>query len=175
MRRESLCTACFAIFCSVGSTLVFAEDLSALTSKDGRIQIRVPDGYSEKPPAAPAKIEATDDATNAAILVIAEQRQHCVSLQAYGNRVRSKMLAKLTDAQSDAGEEIKIGESPAIRYEMTGIAASGKRMAFLLTVVETKTYDVQVLGGIQRSEFADHRAEFIAASNSLKELAPKQQ
>ena len=159
--------------------LVSCSGLSAragetLTSKDGRVQIQLPEGYSEKTPPKPTiKIEAVDGGAGATLLVISENQKDFASLAEYGEIVRGQMMERLKDPQGNAGEKLEIGDHPAIRYEITGISSNGMRMAFLVTVIQTETRFNQVVGSCMRVNFADHKADFVKVAETLKELPPK--
>jgi hypothetical protein len=166
--------SCFLLLigCFLGS--VRAAEPVILTSRDGRIQLHVPDGYSERtPPKAVISLEALNYAESATILVISEGQSQFDSLQAYGEIIRQMMLDKLKDAQSDSGIKLQISGNPAIRYEITGISSGGLRMGFLVTIIQTETRFTQVIGSCVRAQFSDRKDEFAKIAATLKEIPAK--
>ena len=159
---------------SLLSCAALAAEPSTLTTRDGRIQVQLPDGYDPKtPPRKEIQLEATNDAEGTTILIISESQREFDSLQAYAELVRQAMTARLKDPQADAGEKLELNGNPAIRYEITGISTNGLRMAFQVTIIQTETRFSQVIGSSLRSRFTDRKEEFAKVAGSLKELPAK--
>lgn len=167
-RRHVLCAALIA-------TLMIARaGGEQLTSHDDRIQLEIPDDYAPtKTPPAPFTLEASSRESNAAVLLLTEPKASHPDLKTAAGAMQQDLLAKLRDGQSDEGKPLAIGECSALRYEITGINAKGRRVAFVVTVIQTQTRYCEVACCCPRAQLADLRKEFNAIADSLKERPAK--
>ena len=78
----------------ISCSAVSARADQTLTSRDGRVQLQVPDGFSEKAPSkSDIKIQAVDSA-GTTLMVISESQSEFASLREYGDIVRDQMLGQ---------------------------------------------------------------------------------
>jgi hypothetical protein len=170
MNPAPLLWAIALLVLSMLATTTSAAEPTVMTTKDGRIQVQLPDGYTEQSPIKKEiSLQAVNESKDATIFIISEHQKDFDSLQGYAEIVRGLMLDKLQDGQSDAGEKLELGGNPAIRYEITGLS-KGFRLAYQLTVIQTETRFNQVLASTTRKQFADCKEEFEKVAKSLKEL-----
>lgn len=138
-----------------------------LVSKDGRVALNLPAGWTEQPTDSSERVQATDGTHY--VLVITENKEDFANLRAYTETVRKQMTGRLTDADNTDITELRLGGNPAMRCEIFGTHSSGVRVGFLVTVVETGTRFTQVIGWAARSAYRTDREILASLPEGLEE------
>jgi hypothetical protein len=140
----------------------------ALTSKDARVELQLPDGWQVQEHDR-RSVGTKDDGYY--VLLISENKDDFADLKAYGKLVIDHMLEKFSEGKASEGRPVKLGDRPALRYEITGTSAKGLRLAYVVTVVETKAHFNQVVSWTLNSQFAANRQDMGELANGVHEVA----
>jgi hypothetical protein len=151
----------------ISLTFIARAAAETLTGADGHIELQLPDGWHGQTPDQPGWLKASNQ--NRYVLVISENKDDFVDINAYGELVTKQMVKRLQGGEASAPQQITVGGRPALRYDIFGTIDNGLRIGYLLTVVETQHRFSQVLGWTLRSEFDTHKDELGALANGLRE------
>jgi hypothetical protein len=147
-----------------------AAGAPALTSKDGRVQLQLPDGWHVQ--AFDQKnVKGLGSNDHYFVALISDNKEDFAGLKAYSQIVVDQMVHKFKDAKASEGRPVKLGEFPALRYEITGTTNKGLRLAYVLTVVETKGHFNQVVSWTVNSQFATYKHKMGELANGVHEMA----
>jgi predicted small secreted protein len=144
-------------------------------SADGRIQLHLPSGWREAEiQGSIGKIQAKSGADkDAFVSVISEPKAdlHHDSIQDYAHSILAIEAGKgkLANRTVSEPKNLKIGECPAVQYEVRGTVGH-TNIVYVKTFVETATRWNQVLCWTTPSHLDDVRADFQAIDESFKEL-----
>jgi hypothetical protein len=148
---------------------------SDATSKDGRVQIHLPSGWHEAElPGSIGKIQAKAAADrDAYVSVISEPKEdlHHDSIQDYARSILKieASKGKLSNRSTTGPKDLKVGDYPAVQYEVRGTAGN-INVVYVKTFVETPTRWNQILCWTTPSHLDDVRGDFQAIYESFKEL-----
>ncbi len=104
---------------------------------------------------------------DAYVAVAVERRPAGVSLDDYAAAVAEHMLARLTAATRTPFTRVAVDGRPARRCEVTG-TVGGQSIGYVVTVVETTTGFVQVVGWTAADHLAANRALLTDAADGLR-------
>ena len=144
---------------------------TTLTSPDGRIQLRLPDGWVKaggEP--SPTEMWARDQATGATCMVTWADKSNGVNLAKYAQSLKDEAQAAIKDLHSTDPKDERIGGHPAIRYDLTGVAGR-VRCGLVLTVMETDTRFAGIFVKSELAQFDEHKAGFAKLAEGLTETA----
>jgi hypothetical protein len=169
--RDRVLTLCVALLLS--SPLpqsARAAGAPALTSQDGRVQLQLPDGWHVQ--AVDQKyVRRLGSNDHYFVALISNNKEDYTGLKAYSQIAVDGIVHKVKDAKASEGRPVKLGEFPALRYEITGTTDKGVRLGYVLTVVETKGYFNQVLSWTMKSQFATYKLKMGELANGVHERA----
>jgi len=143
-------------------------------SQDGRIQLHLPSGWSEAQlPGSIGKIQAKATFKDAYCSVISESKQDLKhnSIQDYARSILAIEVgkAKLKDRTVSDAKDLKVGDYPAVQYEVRG-TVNNINVVYVKTFIETPTRWNQVLCWSTPSKVDNARGDFQAIYESFKEL-----
>jgi hypothetical protein len=146
----------------------------AFQSKDGEIQLTLPDGWQQTTPKNPAIIiDAENVANHEHANVLAEaSADFSESLQEYAKGRAESMGRNLDNSVVSQPTSVKAAGKDAIQYEIHGTTktAGHIKLGYLMTVVQGSSHFIQVIGWSTQSHFADGRSDFVALADGISEL-----
>ena len=160
---------------SAASCNKFGGGGSDAKSKDGRVQIHLPDGWNEAElPGSIGKIQAkAGPDKNAYVSVISEPKEdvHHHSIQEYAQSILKIEAgkSKLADRTVSDPKDMKVGDYSAVQYEVRGTMGNVS-LVYVKTFVETPTRWNQVLCWTTPSHLNDVRGDFQSIWESFKEV-----
>lgn len=150
---------------AIGSILAAAVSLhadDASTTIPGRsmpIQLTVPTGWTQEAPRGVAEIMAHNQADEDVVVVVAETRSDFEeTLAEYAKGRIDAIVKKLDQPTVSDPESTSVNGHDAYRYEIHGIISADKvHIGYVVTVLQSNTYFVQILACSPESKFeADH-------------------
>jgi len=163
--------------CLLLTGLLFATSLYAdqtLKSKDGEIQLTLPDGWKEKSTEnASITIDAENVAKHEYVMVLSEASADFADpFEKYAKDRAVAMGDKLDDSTVSDVKPVKANGKDALQYEIHGITKSPRvKVAYLLTVVKGDSHFIQVVGWATESKFAAGLKDFAALPDGISEVA----
>ena len=136
-----------------------AGSSTTLKSKDGQVQLVVPEGWvAEKSSNPGAAIEARNDDSDAFVMVmIADRDDPYLALDDYAKTRRDEVLSHLVKPKCSNPEPIEVNGFKAIRYEIHGVSPASKvDFGFFLTIVQLRRHYLEVVAWSVGEDFADN-------------------
>jgi hypothetical protein len=119
------------------------------------------------------KIGAAREKEGEYVEIIADPRDQFVNnLEQYADAKLETMVVLLEGAKVTSDGPMEIGGRHAIRFEIEGkLPDSGVKIGYVLTVIETKDYYIQVIAWAPGKKFADHRGELQGLASGFAPVA----
>jgi hypothetical protein len=159
-----------------GSTFAFAKDKPdlVLTSKDGHLQITLPDGWAkaDRLPAA-AQLMALNAAKHSYVELVSESSEdYAGTLEEYAQNRKAFIVGKLANATATDLKKISVNGAEAFRFESHGVLKEAKvKVAYTITVMKVGKNFVQVIAWTAESHFADELPELEKLASAVVETA----
>jgi hypothetical protein len=154
------------------SPTLHADDSITLTSPNRQYTLTAPKGWGS----ADFKVEniqigASNPRRGEYAEVIADrQEDYAGSLKEFAEAKRDTMAMSLDNPRLFPGQKLKINKQDAYRYEIHGqLPNTNISVAYCLTVLETKTHYIQIVGWSEESHFAENSAELCSLANGFSE------
>jgi hypothetical protein len=147
-----------------------ADADTTIKSRDGTVELTVPNGWHEGKPFGPAiKIMATS-ARGSIVFVRVVSKEDFKDLKAVADVALERLKKNMPDAEPKT-ENVKINNMPAIRISMEGTQANGQRKGFLLTFFETDGRYVDVVTSANASVFKSEEQTLASLASQVKIMA----
>jgi hypothetical protein len=143
-----------------------------LKSTDGQSQIILPGGWKEHPKLNDAaQLQASNLTKNLYVVVLTESKEDFdnLSLAEHSAITRNRLLESLTAYEVKGPWNLNIKGTPAIQFEIRGLAKNFN-VAYLHTTVETAKNFHQILAWTSKSGFEKNRAELERIIDSFLEI-----
>jgi hypothetical protein len=166
-------TTLFAVAFAFLLAPVRADDTSSnvtLKSKDGQVQLVMPDGWIMQPSSNPsAALEARNEDGNAFVMVLVVNRDDpYLPLADYAKERRDEVLSHLVNSKFTGPEELQISGGKALQYELHGTSAGSKiDFAYFLTVAQMKHHYVEVVSWTAERHFSEFSGALKAAAKNV--------
>jgi hypothetical protein len=151
---------------------VRADDGEALSSRDGQYTLRVPkDWRATDFHVDNVEIGASNPHRGEYAEVIADrQEDYAGSLKQFAEAKRDTMAMSLDNPRLSPGEQLKVNGQNAFRYELHGtLPGSNVAVGYCLTILETKTHYIQVVGWTEDSHFLQNHEELNSLAAGFSE------
>jgi hypothetical protein len=172
MKKDICMVNRIALVVAVVLTAAFAQSASADTtikSKDGSVELTVPNGWREGKPFGPAIKLVAMSARGGLVFVRLVSKEDFRDLKSVVNASVERLKKNMPDAEPKL-EDIKVNNKPAIRVSIEGTQANGQRRGFLLTFFESDANYVDVAAMAKASAFKREMPEFAAMASRVKIL-----
>lgn len=148
-------------------TFAVAAQADTLKSKDGTLQLTVPNGWRESTPFGPAiKIQATSG-RGAVVMVRTVPKEDFVDFKSFANAGVARLKRNMPDADPKF-EDIKINGVPSIRVSFTGTQANGLKKGYILTFLEVGGMFIDVITSAHASAFEAEKPAMEGMAAQLK-------
>jgi hypothetical protein len=162
------------LFVGLSVVSCIKREPAALRSVDGTLELALPAGWEESShKAASAQIQATNAEKHLYVEVLSEPRADFnATLAQYAAGRQGHVVTALKDSGSSAPQNVQVGDFPAVQYEIHGTSAKSElKLGYVLTVVQTQHYYVQVVGWTTESHYADGVEELKKIPAGIREVA----
>lgn len=168
------CLCIFFLMVIGFSPLRSMADALILSNSHLNIQLSLPDGWSEMPHASEGQIEATNADKYEWIEILAVRKADVdASFAEYAASRADPLFNRLIKKSRTPPENIRVNDYNALRCEIHGVVASSHiRVAYVLTLLESPTYYVEVVAWTSQSQFKDDEADLKALANGFSEKSP---
>jgi hypothetical protein len=147
-----------------------AAQADTLKSKDGTLQLTVPNGWRESTPLGPAiKIQATSG-RGAVVMVRTVPKEDFVDFKSFANAGVARLKKNMPDAEPKL-EDIKINGMPSIRVSFIGTQANGLRKGYILTFLDVDGMFIDVITSAHASAFEAEKQAMEGMAAQLKVVA----
>ncbi len=151
----------------LGSFPAYADMIAK--SADGSLELALPNGWHDVKPDGPTTKIAATNGHGSRVVVRVYPKEDFKDAKAVANFSINKL--KLSDDEGIKFEDIQIGGKPAVRASVLGTQASGMRAGYLVTVVDSDSMYVELMGRSDASSFPKETAALAAFGNALKTSA----
>lgn len=149
-----------------------ADDSITLTSPNGQYSLTAPKGWGS----ADFKVDDIQiGASNPhrgeyAEVVAVRQEDYAGSLKQFAEAKRDTMAMSLDNPRIFPGQRLKLNKQDAYRFEIRGqLPNTNVSIAYVLTVLATKTHYIQIVGWTEESHLAENQAELYSLSEGFSE------
>jgi hypothetical protein len=158
------------------AVLALALPLAAQTGKtkvvessDGSLKLSVPSDWTEQELNDAAEIQVGSEEQSSYLIVLIEKKADLFgwNLERHSFVTLGKLLADVDLPKISGPKAMKIGDIPAIQYEVRG-AASGTNIVYLHTTIETPDLFAQILAWTVPSKEAANRKKLENAILSIR-------
>jgi len=142
-------------------------------------KIDIPDGWEQKAVADNLKIAGVilhlhNKTTDSALLLSVTKREGITDINSFVTSRKAALIGRLDNSNESPTITLSVNDLPAWRYEVTGNAKSGSKMAlkYMQTFYEGSNEIISVNIWTSLSNFDNQKNEFIKIANSLTGLSP---
>lgn len=138
-------------------------------SSDGLLEISIPDGWSDVELNEAAEIQVGTEEQSAYLIVLIEKKADLFgwNIERHSRVTLGSLLSDVDLPKITGPKSLKIGEFPAVQYEIRG-ASGGTNVVYLHTTVETPVLFAQVLAWTVPSQESAVRKQLEKAISSLR-------
>jgi hypothetical protein len=153
---------------------LLADDGVTLHSADGQYQLVAPKGWG---PAdfhvQSVQISASNPHRGEYAEVVADRKEdYAGSLAQFAEGKRDTMAMSLDNPRLDAGQHVKVNGQDAYRFELHGqLPGSKVSIGYCVTVLDTKTHYIQIIGWTEDAHFAANHDELSSLALGFSEKA----
>jgi hypothetical protein len=152
-----------------------SDNLTVLTSPDGKFQLSVPEGFAKASDLSDmAQIQAGNDRGSMWVMVLSDSQDSMIkrgdpTLDEYTALLRKDLLSKFESPQSAEPESLSINGYDARQYEIQGMKEHVDAY-FLVTTVRTPTYSYQIVAWTLASKMSQNKNTLRTISASFREV-----
>lgn len=146
-----------------------AGTTTVVESSDGSLKMSVPQDWTHQELNDAAEIQVGNADENAYLIVLIEKKDDLFgwNIERHSFVTLGKLLSDVNLPKISGPKSMKIGDFPAIQYEVRG-AASGTNIVYLHTTIETPDLFAQVLAWTVPSKEAANRKKLENAILSIR-------
>lgn len=141
-------------------------------------RIDIPDGWEQRTVADNLKVAGVflylhNKTTDSALLLSATKREGITDINSFITARKAALIGRLDNANETPINNLSINDIPAWRYEVTGNAKSGSKMAlkYMQTFYEGSNEIISMNIWTSLANFDNQKNEFIKIANSLTGLS----
>jgi len=146
---------------------------TVISSKDGKNQITLSDGWQEAQDLnRTAALQAADSLGESFLICISEDKKSVpnITLEQHAAATLKRMLGGFKEARVLGPAKLMINGKPAIQYEIHGVFNQTK-VAYVHTTIETSSQFNQIVAWTTETKFETNRAGIQKVVGSFKEKA----
>jgi hypothetical protein len=140
------------------------SDVNAKSS-EGSLQLALPKGWREVTPEGESTKIAATNSKGARVVVRVYPKEDFKDAKAFASFAVTKL--KLSDNSGIKKEDIQLNGDTAVRLSVVGTAPNEMRVGYLITILESERFYVEVLGRTDAYSFAKETPELGAFASAL--------
>jgi hypothetical protein len=134
-------------------------------SSEGSLQLALPNGWREVKPEGESTKIAVTNGKGARVVVRVYPKEDFKDARALATFAVTKL--KLSDGSDVKKEDIRVNGNTAARLSVVGTASNNMRVGYLITIIESEGFYVEVLGRTDAYSFAEETQELGAFASAL--------
>jgi len=143
----------------------------AIDSSDGSLRLSVPADWAPQELNDAAEVQVGNESESSYLIVLIEKKDDLFgwNIERHSFVTLGKLLSDVDLPKISGPKTMKIGDYPAIQYEVRG-AASGTNIVYLHTTIETPDLFAQILAWTVPSKEAANRKKLESAILSVRPI-----
>jgi hypothetical protein len=134
-------------------------------SSEDSLQLALPKGWREVKPEGESTKIAAINSKGARVVVRVYPKEDFKDAKAFASFAVTKL--KLSDNSDVGKDDIQVNGNTAVRLSVVGTASNEMRVGYLITILESERYYVEVLGRTDAYSFAKEAPELGALASAL--------